>query len=83
MSEVEQQKKLKAKKDEIILKRTRDGTHASLVQQQLGIGEGGGAYAIWDDGNKAWETENEDNDMAQEAMWRGRDFAFGQDVPRK
>jgi hypothetical protein len=40
------------------------------VQQQLGIGEGGGAFALWDDDNPAWETEDEDDELAQEAMWR-------------
>lgn len=47
------------------------------MQQQLGIGEGGGAYALWDDGNPAWETEAEEDEVAQEAMWRQDDAADG------
>lgn len=47
------------------------------MQQQLGIGEGGGAYAVWDDGNPAWETEAKEDEVAQEAMWRQDDAADG------
>ena len=41
-----------------------------MVEQEAGIGEGGGAFALWDDGNPAWETEDEDDDVIQQAMWR-------------
>ncbi|ELR10474.1 hypothetical protein VC83_01811 [Pseudogymnoascus destructans] len=70
LSPVEQQEKVQSKKDE-------DGNHASIVQQHLGIGEGGGAYAVWDDNNHAWETEDEDDEVAQEAMWRADELANG------
>ncbi|ELR06196.1 hypothetical protein GMDG_07851 [Pseudogymnoascus destructans 20631-21] len=61
------------------LRRTsiQDGNHASIIQQHLGIGEGGGAYAVWDDNNHAWETEDEDDEVAQEAMWRADELANG------
>ncbi|OAF59060.1 hypothetical protein VC83_04469 [Pseudogymnoascus destructans] len=53
--------------------------HATVVQQRLGIGEGGGAYSLWDDGNIAWETEDEDDEVVQEAMWREDEKANGVD----
>ncbi|ELR02393.1 hypothetical protein GMDG_05451 [Pseudogymnoascus destructans 20631-21] len=53
---VEQEEKIQSKKDEVRLRCIQDGNHASIVQQHLGIGEGGGAYAVWDDNNQDWET---------------------------
>ncbi|ELR09617.1 hypothetical protein VC83_02902 [Pseudogymnoascus destructans] len=49
-----QERRVEAKKTKVALKRVRDGKHATVVQQRLGIGEGGGAYSLWDDGNIAW-----------------------------
>ncbi|ELR09912.1 hypothetical protein GMDG_08711 [Pseudogymnoascus destructans 20631-21] len=77
LSPVEQQEKVQSKKDEVRLRRIQDGNHASIVQQHLGVGEGGGAYAVWDDNNHAWETEDEDDEVAQEAMWRADELANG------
>ncbi|ELR03434.1 hypothetical protein GMDG_06169 [Pseudogymnoascus destructans 20631-21] len=74
-----QERRVEAKKTEVALKRVHDGKHATVVQQRLGIGEGGGAYSLWDDGNIAWETEDEDDEVVQEAMWREDEKANGVD----
>ncbi|ELR03004.1 hypothetical protein GMDG_05859 [Pseudogymnoascus destructans 20631-21] len=74
---VEQEEKIQSKKDEVRLRRIQDGNHASIVQQHLGIGEGGGAYAVWDDNNQAWETEDEADEVVQEAVWRADKLANG------
>ncbi|ELR02400.1 hypothetical protein GMDG_05458 [Pseudogymnoascus destructans 20631-21] len=74
-----QERRVEAKKTKVALKRVRDGKHATVVQQRLGIGEGGGAYSLWDDGNIAWETEDEDDEVVQEAMWREDEKANGVD----
>lgn len=34
-------------------------------------------YALWDDGNIAWETEEEEDEVTQEAMWRRDEEADG------
>ncbi|ELR08164.1 hypothetical protein GMDG_08614 [Pseudogymnoascus destructans 20631-21] len=77
LNPTEQEERVKAKRDEVRIKRVRDGIHASIVEQNLGIGEGGGAYALWDDGNMAWETEEEVDEVTQEAMWREDEKANG------
>jgi hypothetical protein len=77
LTAMEQEEKIQSKKDEVRLRRIQDGNHASVIQQHLGIGEGGGAYAVWDDNNQAWETEVEDDKVAQESMWRADELANG------
>lgn len=32
---------------------------------------------MWDDNNHAWETEDEDDEVAQEAMWRADELVNG------
>jgi hypothetical protein len=59
-----------------------DQVHHTCVEQQMGIGTGGGAYATWDDGNPAWQTEDEDeDDPAQEAIWQADDQENGEILP--
>lgn len=39
---------------------------------------GGGAYAQWEDGNPAWETVEEEDEAAQEELWRADEARNGE-----
>jgi hypothetical protein len=54
------------------------------VAEQLGIGEVGGEYAQFDDGNPVWEDEEfNSDDEDPEAIWRADDLASGFTIVKK
>ena len=61
-----------------------DGVSAVAVAKKLGVGEEGGKYAIWDDGNSAWEdTPFSSDDEVAEAIWWAEDARDGFRVEKK
>jgi len=53
-----------------------------VIAQQLGLGERGGAYAQWDDGNPVWEDmDDSPDDPETEARWRQDDIDNGEIIP--
>jgi len=64
----------------LIATRKIDGKDAKKYAWECGLGEDGGLYSQWEDGNPAWEDEiiDAENELEFEALWREDDRALGE-----